>query len=89
MFRRLIPTRDMLHIAKVVKVDGDGCTVDLDGLELSGVRLRAVAFTLEILLEQAHGDVAQFFGQVAFKLPFYGRFQALEMLAEVLNFHDN
>ncbi|MBP5536445.1 MAG: hypothetical protein J6X62_06590 [Bacteroidales bacterium] len=43
MFRKLIPTRDMLHIAKVVKVDGDGCTVDLDGLQLEGVRLRAVA----------------------------------------------
>lgn len=42
VLRHLIPTRDILHIARVVSVDGDQCTVDIDGLELSGVRLRAV-----------------------------------------------
>lgn len=41
--RKLTSAPDLLHVAEVVKVEGETCTVDLGGLELSGVRLRAVA----------------------------------------------
>ncbi len=44
-------------------------------------------FLLEILLEHTDGEVAQFLWQVAFQLPFYGGFNALEVVAKVLNFH--
>lgn len=46
------------------------------------------ALLLEILLEHTDGEVAQFLWQVAFKLPFYSGFYALEVFAKVLNFHD-
>ena len=41
--RRLLKSPELLHVAKVVKTQGDECTVDLDGLQVEGVRLRAVA----------------------------------------------
>ena len=46
------------------------------------------ALLLEILLEHTDGEVTQFLWQVAFQLSPYGGFNALEVVAKVLNFHD-
>lgn len=56
--RSLSPTGSVLTTAKVLSIEGDTCTIDIDGLAVEGVRLRPTssAATAKVLLTPSVGS---------------------------------